>query len=251
VSSPTPFSLPLPVLQSNRSCTGCALHTFKPRSVHIPLHRIPSSLPPGPGVPALLIVGQNPGYHEDAAGTPFIGRSGELLQGVYLRTIKATSLATVYLTNTARCFHVHGEGPVNAHYSACTSLHLAPELLHILSTHNNLTILTLGGPATTHTYAHLGVKATLTSSLSHQATKLPYPPPPKPSRKKTATPPPPSPTPPHSITLFSTYHPAYVLRDNNVIHAVQGHLDLLLAHLTDSAPVPSKPSFTAPFPPPS
>jgi hypothetical protein len=52
------------------------------------------------------------------------------------------------------------------------------------------------------------------------------------------------------VTVFSSFHPAAVLRTPNLLHAVAGHVSLLYAHLTSTAPVPSTPRFVPPFPPP-
>jgi uracil-DNA glycosylase family 4 len=44
-----------------------------------------------------------------------------------------------------------------------------------------------------------------------------------------------------TVNLFSTYHPAYVLRDRKFIYAVDRHIQLLCRHIDGNAPVPSVP----------
>lgn len=304
--SPPPFRppIPLPFLPPSRStCTLCPLSTVA-RSPGIGCHHLPTSLSPTPSTPALLIIGQNPGYHEDTRATPFIGKSGELLQGPYLSGVSLPSLCSIFVTNTARCYHRDGDGPSNAHYRACRP-YLFDDIRALLPHCSRLFILCLGAPATTHTYALLGIpRVTLTSSFTHQARTLPCPSnepgtatatpspsaaaatrarrrastassatkPAAPTPGETAasnatnvseatTPLAPSPmgTSPSAavvaheaanVTLFSTFHPAAVLRTGNLIHAVAGHMTLLAAHIRGEAPVPSTPLFVPPFPPP-
>lgn len=45
------------------------------------------------------------------------------------------------------------------------------------------------------------------------------------------------------MTVFATYHPAYMLRDLNAAHAIGGHIHLLDAHLRGTMPLPSRPNF--------
>lgn len=280
---------PLPSLPQLSSCTLCPLHTVA-RSIGIGLHYLPFSLPPSPTTPILLIIGQNPGNNEDREGTPFIGKSGHILQLAYIRAHNLHLHASIYLTNICRCYHRDGDGPTNSHYRACRP-HLLTDLSHLLDGRgpSSLTILTLGAPATTHTYALLGrPRVTLASALTHQGASLPCPPSnpsptpsapsspipasPKPrpanasknsatSSKNTSTPSPKSlttkmpmtnstTTPSANLTLFASYHPAAVDRANNLIHAVSGHLTLLLNHLTATSPCPTTPSIVPPFLPP-
>lgn len=171
-----PPPLPLPQFPPHKSCTLCPLSSIA-TSVGIPLHILPESLPPSPTTPAILIVGQNPGHTEDRTGRPFIGPTGRLLRSVYIPGAYLHTLATIYVANTARCYHRDGEGPSAAHYKACRP-YLLSDLLALSTLHPShpLLILTLGAPATTHTYALLGrTKVTLTSSFKHQLSKFPLP----------------------------------------------------------------------------
>ncbi|MFN7301326.1 MAG: uracil-DNA glycosylase family protein [Bacteroidota bacterium] len=270
--------IPLPQFPSHRpGCTLCPLHKTA-RHVGIGLHRLPDSLAPLPSSPALLVVGQNPGYWENACGTPFVGKSGQALQSVYLDAAKLHPSVTIYVTNTARCFHGNGDNVPNPVYRAC-SPYLLNDIKHLLASHCSLTLLLLGGPAVTHTLKLLDPsqkKPTLKALLKRQGLQLPFPPPiPVPKRKPRKTPPIPPPatgspsteTSPRSgmqeptpgledgrgvLTIFGTYHPAFMLRDLNACHAIGGHMHLLAAHVHGTMPLPSRPDFRSyhdPVPP--
>jgi len=271
--------IPLAQLPSHPTCTLCPLHTVATH-VGISTHYLPGSLPPSPSTPCVLFLGQNPGFNEDRVGTPFIGKSGQLLQHAYIDGIHLRTLASIFLANTARCYHLHGEGPTNSHYRACRP-YLLPDLHHLSSISSSLYVVCLGGPASTHLHALLGKKsATLTSCFQQQGTPYPLPPlespseTPKPNGKRKvrvlptpdSTEPRPlpdlqtaSPTPQgqvgplhlhKTLTTWATFHPAAVLRTGNLIHAVEGHLTLLLHRLTGRSPVPSTPHLVLPSPPP-
>jgi len=53
-----------------------------------------------PTVGGVLILGEAPGYHEDAEGRPFVGRSGELLA----EAMTKVGIKNYYLANTVKCF---------------------------------------------------------------------------------------------------------------------------------------------------
>lgn len=304
-----PSHLALPQLPARPTCTACSLHTVA-TSVGISTRLLASSSPPSPSTTPILLLGQNPGHNEDVQNTPFIGPSGDLLLRIYVPGIRLDTLGSVYVSNICRCFHVHGKGPTNRHYSACRP-HLLHDLHAIAALHApcpSLYILCLGAPATSHLYALLGVRGvTLTSSFSHQGRRLslpPFPPPetppcePKPepepdtatetpspsgaaatrallatstvcsatrpaarrrgrTRRGSASPAAGPTTPPTTAPasgavappavdclVFSTYHPAAVLRQHSVINAVQGHLQTLLDSLTGRSPVITRPRIT-------
>ena len=68
---------------NHSDCTRCPLHEEAKTVGHATLW-LEDSRPPSPSADALVWLGQNPGYHEDKLGTPFIGRSGILLRGGFL-----------------------------------------------------------------------------------------------------------------------------------------------------------------------
>lgn len=283
--------LHLPILPAARpDCTLCSLSSSGARSIGIPTCHIRNSLPLSRSTPCVLFLGQNPGFNEDREGIPFIGKSGEVVQRSFIPGISLQTMASVFVGNTARCYHVDGDGPSNKHYKVCRE-HLIPDLHALVANSSELIVVTLGAPAASHLYALLGVpKVNLTSAFSRQGTRLPLPSEEptacgvsgtagKKSKRKsakslvtagepslfslisdTATSAKSSSTsaaaaeshaPPNNgrgkeVMIFSTYHPAAVLRTNNLIHACAGHLQLLLNHLTGHTPVPSSPHFIPP-----
>lgn len=218
--------LPRPITPAHSACSACSLAANRPRSIGIPTCLIPGSLAPSPSHPALLVLGQNPGWTEDATGLPFIGDSGEVAREFIIKPLLA--LATIYISNTARCYHVVGDGPTNAHYTACSNLYLPPDLTAIAPPHSSsLTLLCLGAPAATHAHRVLGLpKVTQKSAFTTQGRQLPFPTGP--------------------ITLYSTYHPAAVLREHNLFNPFHAHLQLLRLHLLGRKPLPSPPRLIAP-----
>lgn len=216
---PSTRPLPLPQFPASPGCTRCALHATA-TSVGIPTHLHHACLPPSPTTPAVLIVGQNPGYLEDRVGIPFIGPTGNILHSAYINGISLPSLATIYLTNAARCTSI--SDPPARSFSACSPL-LLPDILAIARTSAPpLHILCLGAPATKYTHALFSISRNLKSAFNSQATAVTV----------EGSP----------LLLYATYHPAAILRTHNLIHAVSGHLQILLDHLTGNAPTPSLPT---------
>ena len=222
----------LPQFPRHSTCTLCSLHTVA-KSIGIPTTYLPSSLPPSPSTPAVVFLGMNPGFQEDQAGEPFIGPSGQLLRGPYIQGISLESRASVFLTNTARCFHVEGDNPPARCFKACFPHTLAD--LRLLSPHcSELIVVCLGANAASNLHFFLGVpKVNLASALSLQGHQYPLPPLPSTSL----------------VRVFTTFHPAYVLRERKRIHAVADHLQILSSHLSGLSPSPSRPSFIPPRPP--
>src|SRR5690606_5857622 len=93
-------------------CEKCILHAGA-LSVGVPTVHLPTSLPPSPSADFIVFVGQNPGFHEDREGVPFIGRSGEILREAYIDGVQLAQRASVYLTTAVRC------GPVPKYPAAC------------------------------------------------------------------------------------------------------------------------------------
>lgn len=220
---PSTRPLPLPQFPSLSSCTRCALHSTATH-VGIPTHLHHSCLPPSPSTPAVLVIGQNPGYVEDRHGIPFIGPTGNILHTVYLAGISLPSLATIYLANAARCTSI--SDPPARSFSSCAP-HLLPDILAIArSSAPPLHILCLGAPAAKYTASLFSLSRNLKSALHSQATPVDV----------EGSP----------LLLYATYHPAAILRSHNLIHAVSGHLQILLDHLTGHAPTPSTPTVVPP-----
>lgn len=90
-------------------CTRCPLSESRTQVVY------------GAGNPAarLMIVGEAPGADEDAAGLPFVGRSGRKLDGL-LAEISLTRSA-VYISNVVMCRPPGNDDPKANEIAACAS----------------------------------------------------------------------------------------------------------------------------------
>lgn len=122
----------------------------------------------------------------------------------------------------ARCHTTNNEPPKARHYKAC-STHLIHDLHHLATTHPTIHVLTLGAPATTQLHKLYGrPNVSLKSSFNTQGLTLTHPQLP-------------------TITTWSTFHPAAILREWKLMHAVAGHLTLLTRALEGSLPTPSTP----------
>lgn len=215
-------ALELPQLPRHAACTLCDLNTVA-TSVGIPSILDVGSLQPSKDTPAVFLLGQNPGLTEDQRGLPFQGPSGQLLSSAYIDGISLRTLATLYLGNTARCFHVFGDAPAARHYKACR-VHLLSDLATLSTTCSRLYVLCLGAPATLNLWALSGTpRMSLSTAFHRQLAPL-------------------SLSPTLSVTTLSTYHPAAVLRDRNLAYAVSDHLQILLSSLQGQTPTPSTPT---------
>ncbi len=174
------------------------------------------------GRPELWYVGRNPGYNEDREGNPFIGRSGQLLKGAYIRGINAEDRCNLHLTNGVRCYTVKDEPPKARHWKACLR-YLHSELAAEATDRTALVLL--GGDCTAHVYRYLfGKKGmNLTKGINenggeHQLLETDK-----------------------LVTVFSTYHPSAVLRDPNYINAVHDHNALISDWIDGIVSRPSEP----------
>ena len=174
--------------------------------------------------PVLLILGQNPGFHEDQQGKPFVGRSGDILKRSYIEGTNLQEKTHIYLGNGVRCHTTNNQAPKPRHYTECNQ-YLINDLLRIKPT----IILTLGAPMTTSFYKNiLGIpKVSLTKSFTlngnlytHQEHKI--------GKIR-------------DFHLFSTYHPAAVMRNNNLINSVHSHMQLVSDCVGGVMASPSKP----------
>jgi len=248
------------LLPPQTTCTLCPLH-LEAKSVGIPTLHLPGSPPPVASTPAFLLIGQNPGYHEDVAGLPIVGITGAFTRLVLCRLLPLTRhhlgdphaplktrstpprsawnllsevpglpqpdgpLFTTYFANTARCFTAADNPPPRA-YAQCSKHHLLDDIRALLAFHSHLHILALGAPAATFTLKLLGHKKAKLStafSLSGRSFTLP-----------------PSPTP---ITFFASFHPAHILRNNNMIRPFSDHISLINRHIRGILPPITKPHF--------
>ncbi len=112
------------------SCTACDLHTSRTQTV----------FGVGDERARLLIVGEAPGADEDRQGEPFVGRAGQLLNGM----LQAVGLAreTVYIANILKCRPPGNRNPNAEEVAACQ-----PFLLQQLSLIKPKLMLAVGGIA--------------------------------------------------------------------------------------------------------
>ena len=75
---------------------------------------------PGEGVthPLVMVIGEGPGAEEDAAGRPFVGRAGQLLDRM-LSSIGISRTANCYIANTVKCRPPENRNPEPGEVSAC------------------------------------------------------------------------------------------------------------------------------------
>jgi DNA polymerase len=114
------------------SCTACAeLAASRTRVV-------PGTRPPGA---AVLLVGEAPGAQEDEAGVPFVGRSGQLLDG--LLTEAGLRRDQVAVANVLKCRPPANRKPRRAEVGRCR-----PWLERQLELVDPTVVVALGGTAT-------------------------------------------------------------------------------------------------------
>jgi uracil-DNA glycosylase family 4 len=217
----------LTLLPAKPSCTACDLHSSA-KNVGIPSRHLPTSLPPDPTNPVVIVIGMNPGTQEDRAGECWIGPSGQLLSGPYLTGSGINSLATVYLCNVARCVSPGGK-PKPAHYRTCFGNTLA-DIQAILEHHIPATaraILCAGADPVTH-LSRTWSKRALSQQDAFRTQGIAIP-----TLSRTH--------------FFATYHPAAVLREPGLIHPVADHMALLRNFLTGELARPSAPLIREPF----
>lgn len=190
----------------------------------VPTIRMPSSPKTSPEVPAVFVLGMNPGQKEDESGKPFVGPSGRMLRSTYLGGEDSiSSIASIYIGNAVRCWTPLDAQPKSRHYKACWQ-HTHQDLASIRAAHGDRTlrILCLGVPASRIALKELcGQKApSFSTLLRSQGT----------------------PSLCNGYSLYWTFHPAAVLRNANLIHAVADHMQILHDSLNDRRPLPSSPS---------
>lgn len=86
----------------------------------------------------LMAIGEAPGEHEDKAGKPFVGKSGQIIRA----ELKKHGLEDVYITNTVKCRPPGNRKPEPDEVKAC-SVYLKQEIERINPTH----VLLLGATA--------------------------------------------------------------------------------------------------------
>ncbi len=90
-----------------RACQNCRLAQSRTRAV-------PGE---GPAAPAIMLVGEGPGFYEDRQGRPFVGPSGSLLEKLLAGI--GLSRRQVYITNVVKCRPPGNRDPQPDEIEAC------------------------------------------------------------------------------------------------------------------------------------
>lgn len=217
--------LELPVFQRDRECKACPLHQYA-SNVCIPTrHYELSLLPPAP---LLIFIGQNPGANEDFKDRSFVGDSGNYLEDIYIQPLDFHRTCTIFLTNAARC------GPTNdirpSQTRKCFPLYTVSDLEQLVNSvapDTRACVCLLGGVAAhALSFQYTGAGRTATEAIRANGNPLTI-------ANRT-------------IPIFATWHPAALLRDNNLIHEVASHMQLVRDYFDGIMAVPSSPHIIPP-----
>lgn len=216
----------LPTFSSQPSCTRCDLHQGA-KNPGVPTRFFEQS-EPSSNLPPLIVVGMNPGFREDALNRCFSGPSGDLLTKVYLNH-KDMLKNPIYLTNAARCCTLgNNESPKRKHYKACFD-YLYEDIDKIVKHHGKSFLLALGAHAygTISQYL-LGKQKSLRHGFNNQGqpAQLLFP---------------------DQINIYTSFHPAAVLREKKYLYPVSDHMDLLGRAMSGKLPIPSNPDIIEPM----
>ena len=218
----------LPQFPSHASCTSCELHQ-EANHPGVPTAHYGQSVFPSPDTPFLIVIGMNPGYHEDRTNECFVGTAGKMLKNGYMESLGILDTHAVYFTNAVRCTTPGETNLKNSHIKKCWP-HTKADIKEISNWHDvGGNILCLGTHAAQAATKHLIGKAlSLSKALDKQGFALP----PISDNK--------------SLQFFTTYHPAAVLRSPRLKYAVAEHLDLIGQHLQGAVASPSLPTIVPP-----
>ena len=201
-------------------CTKCDLHK---QANHVGMSTVKYSFVEENDL-VLLVLNQNPDFHEDLQGLSFTGKNNKILKESFLGGLQLKERCSIYLGYGVRCHSTNNEAPKPRHYFECTQY-----LINDLKSIQPNIILTLGAPTTISFYKNiLGIsKMSLKKSFSLNGNSY--------DNKD------------HNIkgvggfNVFSTYHPNAVLRNNNLINSVHSHMELLSDCIDGTMATPSKP----------
>ena len=132
----------------------------------------------------IFVVGEAPGRQEDARGRPFVGMSGKKLRTALMEV--GLHPSRLYLTNAVKCFPKKEGNPKPKQARTCSSTYLEEEVRELAP----LYVLALGGTA---------LKALTEETSIVKARGKIHP-------CKFA----------NSPLVFATYHPAYILRRDDL-----------------------------------
>lgn len=145
----------------------------------------------------IMLIGEAPGKNEDEQGTPFVGRSGALLERVF----KNLNLARedIFITNIVKCRPPKNRKPMPKESSTCKKLLLVNQISII----EPKIICTLGASALEGLFEQ---KFKITKA---RGTELSY----------------------QGIPLIPTYHPAYILRNPSELDTLIHDMQLVISYL--------------------
>ncbi|MHB1949766.1 MAG: uracil-DNA glycosylase [Gammaproteobacteria bacterium] len=146
----------------------------------------------------LMIVGEAPGFHEDQQGEPFVGRAGQLLNGM----LEAIGLDRnrVYIANILKCRPPNNRDPLPEEVSLCTAF-----LEQQIALVKPKLLLALGRIAAQYLLKNKSALTQLRGKIFQY----------------------------NSIPLISTFHPAYLLRSPADKSKAYQDLQLVLRTLQD------------------
>lgn len=96
------------IAETCAQCQRCPLHT----------HRTHSVFSDGNPQARIMVIGEGPGYYEDQQGTPFVGKSGQLLNQM-LAAIGMDRHKDVYIANIVKCRPPDNRKPTPEEMQAC------------------------------------------------------------------------------------------------------------------------------------
>jgi DNA polymerase len=161
---------------------------------------------PGEGVPhpLVLVVGEGPGADEDAAGRPFVGKAGQLLDRI-LSGIGLSRDKNCFIANVVKCRPPGNRDPLPAEIAACL-----PFLERQIDLLKPLAILAVGRvPANTLLNDDRGIGKLRGCFTEYRSRKAGGP----------------------AIPLLATYHPSALLRDEALKRPVWEDVKLLMGKL--------------------
>lgn len=154
--------------QKVKACSLCSLSQSRTNTV----------FSRGNAQSSILIIGEAPGFYEDKAGEPFVGKAGQLLD-LMLKSINL-SQTDVYITNILKCRPPNNRDPSAEEISQCT-----PYLREQIQCINPKLMITLGRFSGSFLLGRTASVKELRRGLNYY----------------------------DSIPFFATYHPAYLLRN--------------------------------------
>lgn len=217
----------LPILAPQPTCTRCDLHAGGIRNPGVPWRPL-STTPNATAV--VLILGMNPGFHEDVANSCWQGRSGKVMTESYVAGSHIQEHADIWLGNIARCYTPTGKAPTSRQYRACWMEHGTKDFITIMKNYGAARFraaLCAGADPLAHLTRWVTGKAIKqTDAFLKQGLPLSI----------------------EGVTfnLFSTFHPSAVLRDPDKIHSVSDHLSILRQHLSGQRPTATSPRIVTP-----